>query len=277
MARRHRSRPTSRSRVLVRGAVLPHQNDRRLDRCLHVWDVRDAPQVVRYRSSWDCRYRSHLSGRSRRPPSCHPSDSARWEFARGVQHRSPLRPTVAAGPATVGEAVHTDDGTLVLDRTEQRTAGSDELSNRRRRTDWRNSRGSPWSGPLAVRDHHRLPLPVRARSRSAWPSSSRSPRRPGCAPASRLYLRATKFWGKIFLINFAIGVVTGIVQEFQFGMNWSSYSRFVGDVFGAPLAMEALLAFFLESTFLGSVDLRLGQAVARACTPPASGWCRSAR
>ena len=53
------------------------------------------------------------------------------------------------------------------------------------------------------------------------------------------------------MINFAIGVVTGILQEFQFGMNWSSYSRFVGDVFGAPLAMEALLAFFLESTFIG--------------------------
>lgn len=66
-----------------------------------------------------------------------------------------------------------------------------------------------------------------------------------------LYLRQVKFWGKLFLINFAIGVVTGILQEFQFGMNWSSYSRFVGDVFGAPLAMEALLAFFLESTFLG--------------------------
>ena len=65
------------------------------------------------------------------------------------------------------------------------------------------------------------------------------------------YLRATKFWGKLFLINFAIGVVTGIVQEFQFGMNWSDYSRFVGDIFGAPLAMEGLLAFFLESTFLG--------------------------
>jgi cytochrome d ubiquinol oxidase subunit I len=65
------------------------------------------------------------------------------------------------------------------------------------------------------------------------------------------YLRATKFWGKLFLINFAIGVVTGIVQEFQFGMNWSSYSRFVGDIFGAPLAIEGLLAFFLESTFLG--------------------------
>lgn len=65
------------------------------------------------------------------------------------------------------------------------------------------------------------------------------------------YKRLTKFWGKLFLINFAMGVVTGIVQEFQFGMNWSEYSRFVGDVFGAPLAIEALLAFFLESTFLG--------------------------
>ncbi|MFF4413987.1 cytochrome ubiquinol oxidase subunit I [Streptosporangium sp. NPDC001559] len=65
------------------------------------------------------------------------------------------------------------------------------------------------------------------------------------------YLRLTKFFGKLFLINFAMGVVTGIVQEFQFGMNWSEYSVFVGDVFGAPLALEALLAFFLESTFLG--------------------------
>ena len=65
------------------------------------------------------------------------------------------------------------------------------------------------------------------------------------------YLRMTKFFGKLFLINFAVGVVTGIVLEFQFGMNWSAYSRFVGDVFGAPLAMEGLLAFFMESTFLG--------------------------
>ena len=65
------------------------------------------------------------------------------------------------------------------------------------------------------------------------------------------WLRLTKFFGKIFLINFAMGVVTGIVQEFQFGMNWSEYSRFVGDIFGAPLAVEGLLAFFLESTFLG--------------------------
>jgi cytochrome bd ubiquinol oxidase subunit I len=65
------------------------------------------------------------------------------------------------------------------------------------------------------------------------------------------YLQATKFWGKLFLINIAMGVVTGIVQEFQFGMDWSAYSRFVGDVFGAPLAFEALLAFFFESTFIG--------------------------
>ncbi|WP_345516537.1 cytochrome ubiquinol oxidase subunit I, partial [Phytohabitans houttuyneae] len=65
------------------------------------------------------------------------------------------------------------------------------------------------------------------------------------------WLRLTRFYGKLLLINFAMGVVTGIVQEFQFGMNWSDYSRFVGDIFGAPLAIEALLAFFLESTFLG--------------------------
>ncbi|WP_394552121.1 cytochrome ubiquinol oxidase subunit I [Agromyces sp. MMS24-JH15] len=65
------------------------------------------------------------------------------------------------------------------------------------------------------------------------------------------YLRITRFIGNIFLINFAMGVVTGIVQEFQFGMNWSEYSRFVGDVFGAPLALEGLLAFFFEATFIG--------------------------
>jgi len=68
---------------------------------------------------------------------------------------------------------------------------------------------------------------------------------------NEVYKRMTKFWGKLFVINFAMGVVTGIVQEFQFGMNWSEYSRYVGDIFGAPLAIEALLAFFLESTFLG--------------------------
>ena len=63
--------------------------------------------------------------------------------------------------------------------------------------------------------------------------------------------KLTKFFGTVFLINFGMGVVTGIVQEFHFGMNWSEYARFMGDIFGAPLALEALTAFFLESTFLG--------------------------
>jgi cytochrome d ubiquinol oxidase subunit I len=71
------------------------------------------------------------------------------------------------------------------------------------------------------------------------------------ATGQEVYKRMTRFWGKLFLINFAMGVVTGIVQEFQFGMNWSEYSRFVGDVIGAPLAIEILLAFFIESIFLG--------------------------
>jgi cytochrome d ubiquinol oxidase subunit I len=65
------------------------------------------------------------------------------------------------------------------------------------------------------------------------------------------YQRMTLFFGHLFLINFAVGVVTGIVQEFQFGMNWSEYSRFVGNIFGVPLALEVLMAFFLESTFIG--------------------------
>jgi cytochrome d ubiquinol oxidase subunit I len=65
------------------------------------------------------------------------------------------------------------------------------------------------------------------------------------------WLRMTRFWGRVYLINFVLGVATGLVQEFQFGLAWSEYSRFVGDVFGSLLAMEALLAFFLESTFLG--------------------------
>ena len=65
------------------------------------------------------------------------------------------------------------------------------------------------------------------------------------------YLRLTRFFGTLLVINVAIGVVTGLVQEFQFGMNWSAYSRLVGNIFGAPLAMEGLAAFFLESTFLG--------------------------
>jgi len=67
----------------------------------------------------------------------------------------------------------------------------------------------------------------------------------------KLYLKMTKFWGKLFLINFAVGVVTGITLEFQFGTNWSRYSEFVGDVFGSLLAIEASVAFFLESTFIG--------------------------
>ena len=65
------------------------------------------------------------------------------------------------------------------------------------------------------------------------------------------WLRLTHFFGTLLLINFAIGVATGLVQEFQFGMNWSVYSKFVGNVFGAPLAIEGLAAFFLEATFLG--------------------------
>ena len=103
------------------------------------------------------------------------------------------------------------------------------------------------------------------------------------------WLRLTKFFGKLFLINFAIGVVTGIVQEFQFGMNWSDYSRFVGDIFGAPLAIEGLLAFFLESTFLGlwlfgwdvlpkrlhlltAWMVAIGSAMERG-TEPSAAWC----
>ncbi|WP_299267584.1 cytochrome ubiquinol oxidase subunit I [uncultured Psychrosphaera sp.] len=66
-----------------------------------------------------------------------------------------------------------------------------------------------------------------------------------------IYKEMTKFWGKLFGINFAIGVATGLTMEFQFGMNWSYYSHYVGDIFGAPLAIEALMAFFLESTFVG--------------------------
>src|SRR6202158_3315129 len=62
---------------------------------------------------------------------------------------------------------------------------------------------------------------------------------------------ATKFWGKLFGINFAMGVATGITMEFQFGTNWAYYSHYVGDIFGVPLALEGLMAFFLESTFVG--------------------------
>ena len=61
----------------------------------------------------------------------------------------------------------------------------------------------------------------------------------------------TRFWGKLFGINFAMGVTTGLTLEFQFGTNWAYYSHYVGDIFGAPLAIEGLMAFFLESTFIG--------------------------
>lgn len=71
------------------------------------------------------------------------------------------------------------------------------------------------------------------------------------ATQNDIYLRMTRFWGKLFLINFALGVVTGLTLEFQFGMNWAEYSKYVGDIFGVPLAIEATVAFFLESTFLG--------------------------
>ncbi len=89
------------------------------------------------------------------------------------------------------------------------------------------------------------------------------------------FLQLTKFYGKLFLINFAMGVVTGIVQEFQFGLNWSEYSRFVGDIFGAPLAMEALIAFFLESVFLGMWIFGWDR-LPRRRTWPRSGWAPAA-
>lgn len=73
-----------------------------------------------------------------------------------------------------------------------------------------------------------------------------------------VYRDMTRFWGKLFGINFALGVATGLTMEFQFGTNWSLYSNYVGDIFGAPLAMEALLAFFLESTLACSFSAGSG-------------------
>ena len=67
----------------------------------------------------------------------------------------------------------------------------------------------------------------------------------------QVYKDMTKFWGKLFGINFALGVTTGLTMEFQFGTNWAYYSHYVGDIFGAPLAIEGMMAFFLESTFIG--------------------------
>ncbi|OOK66687.1 bacterial Cytochrome Ubiquinol Oxidase family protein [Mycobacterium kansasii] len=103
---------------------------------------------------------------------------------------------------------------------------------------------------LAVRYHHRLPLHLRATHHRLGPLLAVM-QTVWVVTGNTAWYRLTKFFGKLFLINFAIGVATGIVQEFQFGMNWSEYSRFVGDIFGAPLAMEGLMAFFFESTFLG--------------------------
>jgi hypothetical protein len=90
------------------------------------------------------------------------------------------------------------------------------------------------------------------------------------------WLRLTRFFGTLMLINFAIGVATGLVQEFQFGMNWSVYSVYVGDVFGAPLAIEGLAAFMLEATFPGSGS-SAGTGSPGASTSQRSGSLRSAR
>ena len=90
------------------------------------------------------------------------------------------------------------------------------------------------------------------------------------------YLRLTRFFGTLLVINVAIGVVTGIVQEFEFGMNWGAYSRLVGNIFGAPLAMEGLAAFFLESTFLGLWLFGWDKLLAAGAPADASGWSRSA-
>ena len=89
------------------------------------------------------------------------------------------------------------------------------------------------------------------RSPSAWPFLTALLQTAWYRSGRPEYLRLTRFFGTLLVINVAIGVVTGLVQEFEFGMNWSAYSRMVGNIFGAPLAMEGLAAFFLESTFLG--------------------------
>ncbi|PRD45626.1 cytochrome d terminal oxidase subunit 1 [Phyllobacterium phragmitis] len=93
-----------------------------------------------------------------------------------------------------------------------------------------------------------------------------------------IWRQMTKFWGTLFGINFAIGVATGLVMEFQFGMNWSYYSHYVGDIFGAPLAIEGLMAFFLEATFVGLFFFgwdklsKLGHLVATYCVAAGSNF-----
>ena len=115
---------------------------------------------------------------------------------------------------------------------------------------------------VAVRDDVDLPLPLRAAHARAWRRWWRSCRRAWYRTGVDAWLRLTKFFGTLLLINFAIGVATGLVQEFQFGMNWSVYSEFVGGVFGAPLAIEGLAAFVARGDVHRAVDLRLGPAVA---------------
>lgn len=85
-----------------------------------------------------------------------------------------------------------------------------------------------------------------------------------------IYLRMTKFWGKLFVINFVLGIVTGITLEFQFGTNWSRYSEYVGDIFGSLLAIEATVAFFMESTFLAAWIFGWKNFPPK-CTQPVSG------
>ena len=83
-----------------------------------------------------------------------------------------------------------------------------------------------------------------------------------------IYKDMTKFWGKLFGINFALGVTTGLTMEFQFGTNWAYYSHYVGDIFGAPLAIEGLMAFFLESTFIGLFFFGWDRLPSKVIAPP---------
>ena len=123
------------------------------------------------------------------------------------------------------------------------------------------------------------PSTTSSSSRSPWgfPSWSRIMETLYVRTGNEVYKRMTKFWGKLFLINFAMGVVTGIVQEFQFGMNWSEYSRFVGDIFGAPAGDRSAAGLLPRIDLPGRLDLWLGSSSRKACTPPPSGWWRSAR
>ena len=102
---------------------------------------------------------------------------------------------------------------------------------------------------MAIRSDSYLPLAVRALDSGSVGDSGYNGK-PLSKNKSEKWLAATKFWMTLFGINFAIGVATGIILEFEFGTNWSNYSWFVGDIFGAPLAIEGLVAFFMEATFV---------------------------